>query len=152
MFTLYKFQAGTRTVAICHLLVTVLYLLLWSFSLFIFKKYWFPLQSKNNASQYLCSAAKSCEGWEGCFLLLGSSSPVSWKLMHHRDATCLNIFLGVLFPRGALTGSFSVCGRSHALIFLQRNAQDPFLPCHFFTAVLAARAGTGGRRTPEGES
>lgn len=38
LFTLIKFQAGTRTVTIRHLLGTVLYLLLWSFSLSYLKK------------------------------------------------------------------------------------------------------------------
>lgn len=141
-----NFKLVPGLVTICHLLVAVLYLLLWSFALLVFKKYWFPLQSKNNTSQYLCSAAKSCEGREDCFLVLGSSSLVSWQLVHHRDVTCLSIFLGALFPRGALIGSFSVCRCVLALLFLQRNAQDPFLSCHFFfTAVLAARAGPGWR-------
>lgn len=147
-----KFQAGTRTVTICHFLVTVLYLLLWSFSLLIFRKYWFPPQSKNNTSQYLCSAAKSCEGWGHCFLVLGSSWRVSWRLAHHRDVTCLNFFLGALFPQGVLTASFSVCRCSHSFIFTEKCARSvPFL-LFFFTAVLAARAGTGWRWTPEGES
>lgn len=61
-------------------------------------------------------------------------------------------FSGSAVPPWSLNREF-FCLRAFSLSdFLQRNAQDPFLPCHFFTAVLAARAGTGGRRMPEGES
>lgn len=62
LLTNFKLVPGLSLSVTCHLLVPVLYLLLWSFSLFVFKKYWFPLQSQNNTSQYLCSAARSCNG------------------------------------------------------------------------------------------
>lgn len=106
LLTNFKLVPGLSLCVTCHLLVPVLYLLLWSFSLFVFGKYWFPLQSQNNTSQYLCSAAEGWEGRECSFLVLGSSSgcPGSWgitgMLLAH---VCF--YLGELFPAGALLGS-----------------------------------------------
>lgn len=137
-----KFQAGTRTVTICHLLVTVLYLLLWSFSLLIFRKYWFPPPSKNNTSQYLCSAAKSCEGWGHCFLVLGSSWWVSWRLAHHR-CYLPAFFSRSAVPPGSLNSAF-FCLRMFSLFYFYREMREiRSFPVIFFYSSFGSKGRYG---------
>lgn len=76
-------------------------------------------------------------------LVLGSSSPVSWKLLHRRDVTCLNLcFSGSAIAPWSLNREF-FCLRMFSLLFLQRNTSDLFLSCHF--CFFNSSFGGGGR-------
>lgn len=126
MFTLNKFQAGTRTVTVCHLSPQYLYCIFCfghsPFSYlrntgFLFKVKIIPA----SISVVLQKAVKD-EG--AAFLVLGSSSPVSWRLVHHRGVSCPRLFYSQsLFPAGALAGTFCVCRCSHSSISTKNRAR-----------------------------
>lgn len=139
-----KFQAGTRTVTICHLLVAVLYLLLWSFSLFIFKKYWFPLQSKNNTSQYLCSAAKAVKDESTASWYLGVLTGIL-EAGASRRRYLPEFFSKSAIPPWGLNREVFCLWMFSLFYFYKEMRKIRSFPVAFFTAVLAARAGTGWR-------
>lgn len=150
-----KFQAGTRTVANRHLLVTVLYLLLCSFSLFIFKNTGFLFKVKIIPASIYVVLQKAVKDQSSASWYLGVAQwyPGRWCIKEMLLAWLFFFSLSAVPPWSLNREFFSVCGCSRFYFYKETRKIHSFpVTFFFFTAVLAARACTRWRGMPEGES
>lgn len=82
-------------------------------------------------------------------LVLGSSSPVPWKLVHHRDVTCPRWFLSQsAVPCWGLNREFP-CLQMFSLFHFHRETCEMLsIPVTCFAAVLAAGQAQAGEERP----
>lgn len=133
-----KFQAGTRTVANCHLLVTVLYLLLCSFSLFLFKNTGFLFKVKIIPASIYVVLQKAVKDQSSASWYLGVAQwyPGRWCIKEMLLAWLFFFSLSAV-PPWSFNREFFLSVDVLAFIFTKKHARSiPFLSLFFLFFFL----------------